>query len=209
MRLMIRRHWPLASAFALASALLLALGGGMRVTALVSGGAERIEESVEDIAGSVDLFDDTIVHAISIEIGAEVRERMDSTYRETGRKDWFPATVVIDGTRITRVGLRLKGNSTLEEILGAPGGETADTAFPAGEAPPGREGRAPGDAGRPCASDRDVCAGSSVGTSSCSSSIALIRSSARSFVINPSATIPTELVTMARAFIFPFRVCRQ
>jgi hypothetical protein len=68
---------------------------------------------------------------------------------------------------------------------------------------------APGDAGSPCASDRDRCAGSSVGTSSCSRSIGLMRASARSFAINPSATISTELVTIARAFILPLRVCRQ
>ncbi len=49
---------------------------------------------------------------------------------------------------------------------------------------------APGDAGRPCASDLAACAGSSVGTSSCSSRIALIRVSARSFVISPSGDHP-------------------
>ena len=68
---------------------------------------------------------------------------------------------------------------------------------------------APGDAGRPCASGVAACRGSSVGTSSCSSSIGLMRDSARSRPISPFSHISTEVTTIARAFILPLRVCRQ
>ncbi|MBV6474541.1 MAG: hypothetical protein MOGDAGHF_00001 [Rhodocyclaceae bacterium] len=68
---------------------------------------------------------------------------------------------------------------------------------------------APGEAGRPCASDLPRKEGESCGTSSCSSTAGSTRVMARSLLISPSRNISTEVRTMARAFILPLRVCRQ
>lgn len=134
MQLNTRRHWPIAAVFVLSIALLLFMGGETRVSAVLSDSYRPSENTKHTIAGTVDLFDNSIVHTISIELGAENRQRMESTYRETGRKDWFAAAIIIDGTKIGKVGIRLKGNSTLESIYGQPKGteETRPLPGPAG-----------------------------------------------------------------------------
>lgn len=41
---------------------------------------------------------------------------MLSTFREAGEKEYIRADITIDGTLIEDVGLRLKGNSTLQSL---------------------------------------------------------------------------------------------
>ena len=41
---------------------------------------------------------------------------MIATYQETDEKEWIEATVTIDGTTYERVGMRLKGNSSLRGV---------------------------------------------------------------------------------------------
>ena len=125
MRLKTQRYWPIAAFFIASISFLLIYGGGARVRPWVAKDRAPIRASVRNIKGGLDLFDGSAVHSISIELGAEAKEKMESTYRETGRKDWFPAVAVVDGARIGPVGIRLKGNSTLESIFGAPRGAFA------------------------------------------------------------------------------------
>ena len=66
-----------------------------------------------DVAGTVDLFDDSLVHRVSIAMAPVEYDTMIADYQNTGVKSWHPATVTIDGVDVERVGVRLKGNSTL------------------------------------------------------------------------------------------------
>ncbi|MSO78804.1 MAG: hypothetical protein EXQ79_04275 [Acidimicrobiia bacterium] len=66
-----------------------------------------------DVKNSVDVFDSSIVHTITIKMAPTAYDTMISDYQVDGVKTWHQATVVIDGKRINHVGVRLKGNSTL------------------------------------------------------------------------------------------------
>ncbi len=68
---------------------------------------------------------------------------------------------------------------------------------------------APGEADSPTARASALNLGDSVGTINCSSSCGLMRLIACSLVRMPSLNISTEVMTVARAFILPLRVCRQ
>ena len=108
----------------------------------------------------VALFDDTVVHTIQILISDADYEQMITTYQQTGVKDYFHADVIIDGVRVSDVGLRLKGNASLRTALGGMGmgGRGDRPQFDPGQ-PPGRgagrrltrRGRCPnhGRSGRP------------------------------------------------------------
>lgn len=66
-----------------------------------------------NVRGTVGVFDDSLVHHLSITMDAVEYDTMIVDYQRSLEKSWHPATVVIDGTRVDRVGVRLKGNSTL------------------------------------------------------------------------------------------------
>ncbi len=66
-----------------------------------------------NVKNPIDVFDHSIVHRISITMSTTAYDAMINDYQIDGVKTWHPATVVIDGKRINRVGVRLKGNSTL------------------------------------------------------------------------------------------------
>src|SRR5699024_1654313 len=77
-----------------------------------------------------ELFDAT-THSIDITFDQAEYEEMLSTFRKDGEKEYIHADITIDGTLIEDVGLRLKGNSTLQSLRGnsmgggmGPGGMT-------------------------------------------------------------------------------------
>ncbi len=86
-----------------------------------------------DDADDVSAFDSSVVHAFEVQFDEDDYDAMIATYQETGDKEWIEATVTIDGTTFERVGLRLKGNSSLAGLGGAgglgrfPGPTAADT----------------------------------------------------------------------------------
>ena len=45
-------------------------------------------------------------------------DEMLATYQQTRLKEYFKADVIIDGVRINDVGIRLKGNASLQTALG-------------------------------------------------------------------------------------------
>jgi spore coat protein CotH len=73
------------------------------------------------VQGPVALFDDAVVHDLTVEYDDAAYRRMIETYKSEGRKGYIPATLTIDGTRVPQVGLRLKGNSTLRGLRGGGG----------------------------------------------------------------------------------------
>ncbi|MGD9700927.1 MAG: CotH kinase family protein [Acidimicrobiia bacterium] len=75
--------------------------------------------------GAVGSLDSAEVHEISIAVEPADYEAMLEDYSSTGNKEWIEATVTIDGATYERVGLRLKGNSSLRRIAGSDGREPA------------------------------------------------------------------------------------
>lgn len=59
------------------------------------------------------LFDDSTVHAVDVSFATEDYEAMIEAYKDSGQKEWIEATVTIDGDTYERVGMRLKGNSSI------------------------------------------------------------------------------------------------
>lgn len=53
------------------------------------------------------------IHDVSITFDQAAYEEMIQIYADSGEKEWIEGTVTIDGTTYERVGLRLKGNSSL------------------------------------------------------------------------------------------------
>lgn len=70
-------------------------------------------------------------------------------YSESGDKDWISATVTIDGSTLENVGLRLKGNSSLQALSGKGGGPQGAGAAAAKEATASAHATAPADATAP------------------------------------------------------------
>ncbi|WP_209440746.1 CotH kinase family protein [Amycolatopsis thermoflava] len=91
-------------------------GSGMIRPYTTSKAEDAPVQVTEDIAGTKDLFDTTTAHDVRIEFNDANYQKMLQEYFDTGEKDYIPATVVIDGTRIENVGIRLKGNSTLASL---------------------------------------------------------------------------------------------
>lgn len=126
----LRHHWKLLiAAIAVCLAITLAFGTSMVRPYITS---ELISETaiVNNIDGDAELFDAT-THSIDITFDQAEYEEMLSIFREDGEKEYIRADITIDGTLIEDVGLRLKGNSTLQSLRGnsmgggmGPGGMT-------------------------------------------------------------------------------------
>lgn len=117
------------------------LFGGSRVSAWTSserGADHRLAGT--DVDGTMPLFDDGVVHEISVEIDADEYDALIESFKDEGSKVMIEATVTIDGTRIDRAGIRLKGNSTLFGLGGR---------GPGGFGPRPLAGRPAGDLGEP------------------------------------------------------------
>lgn len=101
---------------------------------LVAGCSATTGTSTVDAAGtgaaSGTVMDDTAVHDIDVAFDEEDYDAMIATYRSSGEKEWISATVTIDGETFEDVGLRLKGNSSLQGLrqaaVGAAGEEEVD-----------------------------------------------------------------------------------
>ncbi len=103
-----RRH---AARAVIAGAVSLALFAGCS-----AGGAASNDSSATTAAGSGTLFDDAIVHDMDIVFDEAAYDGMIQTFLSTGDKTWIEATITIDGATFQKVGLRLKGNSSLRGL---------------------------------------------------------------------------------------------
>lgn len=160
-----RRHYPWLVIFIAVLLVLTLVLGDTRVIAYTTRGATTTpqKDSGKDFSNRVDLFDDSVIHAIQILIPDADYQQMLTTYRTTGLKDWFQADVIIDGVRINQVGLRLKGNASLRSALGrgvaGRGGQLGQP--PAGDFAPPQDGapqfnpRQPGGQRQPPVNPRD------------------------------------------------------
>ena len=66
-----------------------------------------------DIENTIDLFDTTQVHQITVHMTEEEYKDMIDTYSNTSEKDWYKTDITIDWVTIYNVWVRLKGNSSL------------------------------------------------------------------------------------------------
>jgi spore coat protein CotH len=81
-------------------------------------------------AGST-LFDSTKVHTITVSFVQADYDAMIEAYKTSDAKNWIEATITIDGVSYQRVGMRLKGNSSLRGLANGrgqgPGGTVSAT----------------------------------------------------------------------------------
>jgi spore coat protein CotH len=109
-----KRHRRLVFALTAGFLILIVGFGGTRVSAITSSERHATEAFISvDIPGRVDLFDDTQVHEIAIKFDMADYERLIAAYQQDNEKEFIEASITIDGTTISPVGIRLKGNSTL------------------------------------------------------------------------------------------------
>jgi spore coat protein CotH len=141
MSLKFKRYYKLIVLLVLIALFFIAVLGNQRVIAYtVKGNDQIVQQQDNSYTNTVALFDNTTVHSIKIEIPEEDYQQMITTYQKTGEKDYFHANVIIDGVKISNVGLRLKGNASLRTAAGGSGGKGMG---PDGEGGPG--GVMPGD----------------------------------------------------------------
>jgi spore coat protein CotH len=137
-----RRHRGLVLALVVGIIGLVAFFGDVRLSAVTSSERSSVVAPSDtkkiDIKGAVPLFDDGLVHEIEFTFDPIAYTRMIQIYQAQGVKNFIEATVTIDGTRISSVGVRLKGNSTLGSLR---------RAGPTGVNPGGRGGGGGGPGG--------------------------------------------------------------
>ena len=120
MNMLWRRNYKWVIAAILCIGGFLAMGS-VRVISYNFGEGAEIDIASIDHGNTIDLFDKSVVHEISVNLSAAEYESMVLTYQETGEKEYFRTTVTIDGVTIDNVGIRLKGNLTLRQALGGQG----------------------------------------------------------------------------------------
>ena len=73
-------------------------------------------------AGNVALYDNSVVHDIAVSFDQAAYDAMVDAYVSSQDKEWIEATITIDGVTLQKVGMRLKGNSSLRGLARAGGG---------------------------------------------------------------------------------------
>ncbi|MFD1814407.1 CotH kinase family protein [Rhodococcus gannanensis] len=123
----LRQHWKLLAVFVAFVTIMATVFGATRIRPQITGDATIIASQITDnIAGTVDLFDDSVSHEVSLDITDAEYQDMITSFQKTGEKKWVTADLTIDGTFVNDVSVRLKGNSTLMGVRG-------DNAMPGGE----------------------------------------------------------------------------
>lgn len=135
---MTHRHPPAMSrtrrALAVVAAtLLLAAPACTRTSSTAARSGPATTSASSGTTTDVELFDTSVVHAISVDVDPDDYDDLLTAYAENGDKTWIEATVTIDGVTYERAGLRLKGNSTLRGLgRTATNPDAADEATSAG-----------------------------------------------------------------------------
>jgi len=81
--------------------------------------ASSYQENIKNITikNNVNLFDDTKIHEVQINMDWNNYKSLIETYEQTGLKDYYKTDIVIDGVTIKNVGIRLKGNKSLMDAF--------------------------------------------------------------------------------------------
>jgi spore coat protein CotH len=123
----LRLHWRILALLATVAIGMTAALGSYRIHPYITGDVTIMQSEITDnITGLVDLFDTTVPHTLVVDISDAQYKRMISAYEKDGDKKWVTAEVVLDGTPISDVAVRLKGNSSLiglrRDVHHPPGG---------------------------------------------------------------------------------------
>ena len=129
MPLRVRHHKFFILGFASLMVLVGAFVGSFPLQPIVfSTGNSTIDSNiVNNIEGTVDLFDLSQPHVISFEMSDIEYDRMIAEFQGDGEKAWVQVDAVIDGTVLESVGVRLKGNSTIMSLEGGGDSFTMDS----------------------------------------------------------------------------------
>ncbi|MFV2197228.1 CotH kinase family protein [Nocardiopsis sp. LOL_012] len=141
----LRHHWKPLAAVCVGLLALLLVFGEARVRPYITSELSSAVTVTQDIEGTGDLFDGG-GHSIEVSFNEDEYAEMMATFREEGEKKFIQADITIDGTLVTDVGLRLKGNSTLRSLSG--GGTSQDGGEGGGAMPQMPEGMAEGEVPR-------------------------------------------------------------
>lgn len=146
----VRQHWKVLALLVAVAIVLTATLGQTRIRPYITGDVTIMQSEITDnIAGTIDLFDSEVPHTLIVDVTDAEYQQMISAYQKDGDKKWMTADIVIDGTQISDVAVRLKGNSTL---MGLGGGHAGRPDAPLG----GGDGAPPaGMAGMAVASEED------------------------------------------------------
>ena len=120
MRTLWRRHWKIPLGLVVLVVSLVLVAGQARIIAYVgTGGDSELGTATggTNYTNDIDLFDDSVVHSIVLEFDQEDLDAAIAIYQESGEKEYFLADITIDGVTIDGVGIRIKGNSTLNSAL--------------------------------------------------------------------------------------------
>jgi spore coat protein CotH len=113
----LRHYWKLVATTGAVLAALIGVFGSSTVHPYISSTERAAAVTItENIEGTRNLLDTSIPHSVRIEFNDANYQKMLTEYFDTGEKDYLPADIVIDGTTIKDVGIRLKGNSTLQGL---------------------------------------------------------------------------------------------
>ncbi|GGN05771.1 spore coat protein CotH [Actinoplanes campanulatus] len=155
----VRHYWKLLATCAATLLAFTVVFSTVRVAPLVTSASDESGDEVSvNIAGATDLFDATRAHTIKITYRTEAYEELLDSFWKDGEKEYLEADLTIDGTTVPSVGIRLKGNSTLQGItrngearqngFGGGRGAMPQGAMPQGRPPEGGGFRMGGGGGR-------------------------------------------------------------
>jgi spore coat protein CotH len=82
--------------------------GTVRIISFNIGNKGEITTTTNNIENTVDLFDDSQMHTITLAMTSGEYQNMLTTYTETKEKDYYKVDIIIDGVTIENVGVRLK-----------------------------------------------------------------------------------------------------
>lgn len=111
------RSAVIATAVVLSGSLALSgCGSAITTSSTSSTSSQATRTTVGTDEASATIWDATTVHEVSLEVDEAAIDGAIEKYLDTGEKVWIEASVTIDGITYERVGLKLKGNSTLREV---------------------------------------------------------------------------------------------
>ncbi|MEQ7737175.1 hypothetical protein, partial [Escherichia coli] len=87
-------------------------------TASAAAGLEAGADSTASTTADTTLFADGASHTVSVTWNDDDYAAMIAAYEADGSKEWIAADITIDGTTVSNIGVRLKGNSTLRSLSG-------------------------------------------------------------------------------------------
>lgn len=92
--------------------------GTVRIISYTIGNKGEVTTTTNNIENTINLFDDSQMHMITLAMTSGEYQNMLTTYTETKEKDYYKVDIIIDGVTIEDVEVRLKWNSSLMQAAG-------------------------------------------------------------------------------------------